>query len=197
VKLRFGKYTEAQLREVIKESRSIRQSLLKLGVSVKDNTYRAIRRRIDYLDIDTSHFTTSGPAWKRGRRTSIEDYFSNKVKITSHLLRCRLLEDRIFEHKCFNCSRSEWCDQPIPLELNHINGDHNDNSFDNLELLCPNCHALTPHYRGRKNKNQKYKTHCKRGHERTEDNLHSNRGCKICKKNYDKLRRNRKIGQSS
>jgi len=38
----------------------------------------------------------------------------------------------------------------VPLELNHKDGDHGNNSKGNLELLCPNCHALTPHYRVKK-----------------------------------------------
>jgi len=32
--------------------------------------------------------------------------------------------------------------QPAPLELDHINSDHFDNSLENLQILCPNCHAL-------------------------------------------------------
>jgi predicted HNH restriction endonuclease len=37
---------------------------------------------------------------------------------------------------------------PIPLELHHVNGDNRDNRIENLQLLCPNCHALTDNYRG-------------------------------------------------
>jgi len=35
------------------------------------------------------------------------------------------------------------------LEINHINGDGTDHRPCNLEVLCPNCHALTSSYRGR------------------------------------------------
>jgi predicted HNH restriction endonuclease len=38
----------------------------------------------------------------------------------------------------------------IPLELDRINGDRTDNRKENLRLLCPNCHALTETYRGKK-----------------------------------------------
>ncbi len=34
----------------------------------------------------------------------------------------------------------------IPLHVEHINGDWRDNTESNLELLCPNCHSLTPTY---------------------------------------------------
>lgn len=36
----------------------------------------------------------------------------------------------------------------IPLEIDHINGDSEDNSEENLRLICPNCHSLTATYRG-------------------------------------------------
>jgi len=39
-----------------------------------------------------------------------------------------------------------------PLTVNHIDGDSRNNRPENLEVLCPNCHALTPNF-GALNKN--------------------------------------------
>ena len=35
----------------------------------------------------------------------------------------------------------------VPLEIDHIDGNAENNSEENLRLLCPNCHALTPNFR--------------------------------------------------
>lgn len=40
-------------------------------------------------------------------------------------------------------------DNKSVLEINHINGNGTDHSPNNLEVICPNCHALTNSYRGR------------------------------------------------
>ena len=55
-------------------------------------------------------------------------------------------------HRCESCNLTEWKDQPIPLELEHTDGDNQNHTRENLKLLCCNCHALTPTWRGR-NKN--------------------------------------------
>lgn len=58
-----------------------------------------------------------------------------------------LIEER--GHKCQSCNLETWLDEPIPLELEHSDGDNKNNVKENLLLLCPNCHAKTVYYRGR------------------------------------------------
>lgn len=55
-----------------------------------------------------------------------------------------------YENKCCICGWSEinpYTDT-IPLEVDHIDGNSENNSEENLRLICPNCHSLTPTYRG-------------------------------------------------
>jgi len=52
-------------------------------------------------------------------------------------------------HQCVLCKNQEWQGKPIPLVMDHINGDPYDNSLKNLRLLCPNCDAQTPTYKGK------------------------------------------------
>ena len=55
--------------------------------------------------------------------------------------------------KCRKCGRSEWMGEPLPLEVDHIDGNHKNNARENLDGLCPNCHSITPTWRGRNKTN--------------------------------------------
>ena len=50
---------------------------------------------------------------------------------------------------CWNCGITEWMNRPIVLELEHIDGNSDNNKEDNLSLLCPNCHSQTDTYKGK------------------------------------------------
>lgn len=54
-----------------------------------------------------------------------------------------------YGHQCWGCSGTMWRDQPIPIEIDHISGNSDDNSEENLRLLCCNCHAQTPTYKSK------------------------------------------------
>ena len=151
--MKLKKYTYEQLVHAIQTSISYREVLIALNVIPAGGNYKTLKKAIDYFSLDISHFKHKGhfKGKSLGSR-DIQDYFSNKQTITSHKLRLKLLSEGIFKHQCSNCSLSIWLGQPIPLELDHINGIHSDNSLSNLRLLCPNCHSLTPTFRGKKRK---------------------------------------------
>lgn len=65
------------------------------------------------------------------------------------VLRRHLTDER--GYRCELCGISEWNDQPITLQVDHVSGDASDNRPQNLRLLCPNCHSQTGTF-GSKNK---------------------------------------------
>lgn len=151
--MKLYKYTIEQLKDAIGASASLRQTLKTLGVAPYGGNYAVIKRAIKYFALDISHFTHA--PWNKGRRSikrKTLEYLQNQYPISSHKLRKRLITEHILEPKCSNCELSYWLGKPIPLELDHKNGNNKDNSLNNLRLLYPNCHALTPTYRGKNKK---------------------------------------------
>lgn len=150
--------------KAVSSSISISESLVRLGMSPKGGNFRYFKLKSNEWNVDTSHFT--GMRCGKGgnkKKYPIEDYLSGKRYCSTHVLKKKLLSQGVFQHKCYNCGRTEWNNKPIPIELEHIDGDSNNNTLDNLTILCPNCHAQTPTYRG-KNCKGKYKIprpHCK------------------------------------
>lgn len=74
--------------------------------------------------------------------TTNSSYQSNKLRI-------RLINEGYMEARCSICLLTDWQSKPIPLELDHVDGDNTNNMLVNLRLLCPNCHAQTDNYRGK------------------------------------------------
>lgn len=146
--MKLRKYSEAQLREAIADSASMRQALQKLNVAPYGGNYEILRKAIRYFQLDTSHFM--GKAWHKGKqlpaKSPLGNYLSNRTPIQSYKLKNRLLREGVFRPACSRCHNTHWLDRPVPLELDHINGNRR---LCNLRLLCPNCHALTPNYRSK------------------------------------------------
>lgn len=151
------KYTNSQFIEAVNNSTSIRQVLQKLNLKPCGGNYQSFRNLVKKLALDISHFLGQGHNKGKiiGPKRPIEDYFDNQFVIQSHKLKLRLIREGYFIHECCKCKLQKWLDVPIPLELNHIDGNHCNNNLTNLELLCPNCHALTDNYRG-KNRGKAY-----------------------------------------
>jgi hypothetical protein len=156
-----GKSTARNLRDVTDEellaavplSRSLRQVLLAVGAGESQQSYEELRERLRVADADTAHFV--GRSWRRGSKSAakaappLEELLVIGSSVRTGILKRRLIAAGLLGELCDTCKRTEWNGWPIPLELDHINGRREDNRLENLRLLCPNCHAQTPTYRGR------------------------------------------------
>ena len=79
------------------------------------------------------------------KRKSAVEYMGKETVITSKL-RLKLIEDGLKKKECEICEISTWQGKDLPLELHHIDGNRFNNTIDNLQILCPNCHSQTPNH---------------------------------------------------
>lgn len=147
-------WTIEQLSEAVNNSTSYRQVLLKLVLRGTGGNYDQIKKYITQHGCDISHF--KGKAWNKGltglanHQRSLKDILVSDSDFQSYKLKKRLFSAKLKTPFCENCNWAEKTeDGTIPLELDHINGNKRDNRIENLRVLCPNCHSLTPTYRGR------------------------------------------------
>lgn len=95
--------------------------------------------------------------WQKGIRSNRRKGAIEYLKTTnpsSYILKTKLIEDGIKEHRCEKCNNTEWEGESIPLELHHIDGDSYNNELNNLQILCPNCHSMEPNNAGAGKKNR-------------------------------------------
>ena len=81
--------------------------------------------------------------WKNGKRSG-----SNKNGIATSRYVYRFIKERDGE-KCLICGGVEWMGKPMPLVLDHINGDSSDSRPENFRFICPNCDRFLPTFSGR------------------------------------------------
>lgn len=116
----------------------------KLGIQPNSGSQTHLSRRARLWEIDYSHF--KGRFFRKGvqigPKRPIEEYLIENSTINSDSLRRKLINAGLKPKHCEICLISEWMGEEAPLELDHINNIHTDCRFENLMILCPNCHAL-------------------------------------------------------
>ena len=162
--LRQGRSYNAIVAEVGCSKSTVNYYAKKLGTAKKLRIYdwKAIHVYHDEgnrLSQCRKHFGFSKDAWdkavQRGEITPrpwkipLENILVSNGDTTRRHVKYRLLRSGLLEERCHECGLSDWRGQKLALDLHHINGIANDNRRENIVLLCPNCHSLTPNYCGK------------------------------------------------
>ncbi len=150
--------SECTLRTAVSASNSYSKVARWYGLTPSTRTRAQITRRISELGVDVSHFKRSGHN-KGLLSISLDEFIEelDKPGKRTGWVKHYLIAFGLKEYRCEGvdgalCGLSSWQGYVLSLELDHIDGDNENNKMSNLRLLCPNCHTLTPTWRGRNKK---------------------------------------------
>ena len=138
---RIGRMTKPELQEQANKVVSIAGLIKLLGYKNEaGGTYSVVKKYLQLYEIDTTHW--KGQAWSKDKKLKDWSKYATYQSIKRHLMVER-------GHRCEGCGLSEWKNHKITIELHHVDGNRTNNLPENLELLCPNCHAMTDTWKGR------------------------------------------------
>lgn len=141
---KWRKFSKEELEKIVNDNVIIKDVARAIGYSdIGGSSILAVKEMIAYYEFDTSHFL--GQGWSKNTFDYSRFKRNNAIKSSQALGALVALRG----HKCECCHNAEWLGRPIQLEVHHIDGDHLNNEIDNLQLLCPNCHSVTKHWRGK------------------------------------------------
>jgi len=138
---KYRNYTNEDIVRYSKEVNSIASLLKRLELKPSGGNYANIKNNLQKLKIDTSHWT--GQGWNKDQQLKDWTMYSRVGHLKKHLIKEK-------SHQCEKCLLTTWLEQNIVLEVHHIDGNRTNNNFDNLQLLCCNCHAQTENWRNKK-----------------------------------------------
>ena len=137
-----------KLTEIVKKSHSYAGVFREYKRKVSSSSFKILKKYIEIYEIDCSHFNNKDkyldPKFKTYQTN--EELFVQNSTVDRITIRRRILKDILIEYKCNGkgcCIQREWLGNKISLQLEHINGNGQDNRLENLEFLCPNCHSIT------------------------------------------------------
>lgn len=146
-------YSKEEFIAAWEQAQSYSSVMSSLNLNKSGGSLRIVKETALELGLTTDHFATI--LGDKVKRYTLEEILVKDSSFVSTVnLKKRLYKAGLKNKECEQCNLTEWMGQPIPLSLDHINGDNKDNRIENLRILCMNCHALTETWCG-KNKVRK------------------------------------------
>lgn len=157
MKSKVYNYTDDEFKEIIARNHSWCACAKEIGLSPNGSNSRIqLKKRVDELHLDISHFDQTRDARNASTRYTLEEIMiENSSYQNTTKLKERIIAENIIQYKCAICgNEGEWQGQKLVLQLDHINGEHFDHRLENLRFLCPNCHSQTHTFSGKNKKNK-------------------------------------------
>lgn len=162
------KLPSEELELLVRKSMSLTEVLNFFNLTNNGACMATLKKILKERNIDFSHLSGGVVGWNKGIKRKRNDY----EKYLQYIERWKKQEEKGWVGKGYSinsnikrylrekysdkCERCQWSEKnlitnKIPLQVDHIDGDASNCKEDNLKLLCPNCHSLTPTF-GRLNK---------------------------------------------
>ena len=146
-------YSESRLKETVQEAESWYGWMRILGINTNGSNIKTLKRYAEKYNIDTSHFDArkiqNSTLKSQPRLDSFTDdeLFTNNSKHSTKSIKSEYIR-RFLNNipKCECCGIETWNNKPIVLQIHHKDGNNQNHSKDNLQLLCPNCHSQTENF---------------------------------------------------
>lgn len=152
------KIPKEELQSIIDASSSKSEILRKLGINEFTGNRKTLESRFSIESFDFSAFEMNKKKFEEERLKKLarncivsdESIFRQNSSYSNGLgIKRRLLKLGV-SYKCVECGNDGVHNsRPLALQLDHINGVHNDNRLENLRFLCPNCHSQTHTFSGK------------------------------------------------
>lgn len=138
--------TDKEFEQIVEKSFSYREVARECGYCcISGASSNIVKKRIQKLNLDISHFKKPYPIYRQDDEIFIEDSKVDQTTLRKHYLALKTIE-----YKCAICGQKPfWNGKPLTLTLDHINGKNHDDRLDNLRWVCPNCDRQLPTFAGR------------------------------------------------